>query len=199
MRTGWLARLIRGLGLGYSPLRRHTDRIQSWIMIGLIAVFLIAVPVSWFTVGQWIQKGGLREQRAQRSWHPEPAVVVHGVHELPPTVVRLPLGATAQVLARWPGAGGRPETGLISVPVTQSATGTSIQVWVNHAGRVTGPPLVTSALAKRVRGVQVLAQVILVMLLTGVAVLTRWWLNRLRMARWEEEWASIGPRWSRRL
>jgi hypothetical protein len=199
MRTGRFTRLIRGLGLGRSALRRRTDRIQSWIMIGLVAVFLIGVPVSWFTIGQWVQQGGLREQRAQRSWHPEPGVVVHGVRELPPTMVRLPLGATAQVLARWPGAGGRPQTGLISVPVTQSATGTGIQVWVNHSGRVTGPPLVTSALAKRVRGVQVLALVILVMLLIGVAALARWWLNRLRMARWEAEWASIGPRWSRRF
>lgn len=197
VRTGRLARLIRRLGLDCNPLRRRSDRIETWIMAGLVALFLAAAPLFWSGVGRWVQQGGVREQRAQQTWHPVAAVVVKGTREPPSQEFRLPMNTTTQVLARWQGPRGQQRVGEVTVPAADVRTGARLQVWVDRSGRVTGPPLAASELARRVVGAQVLAQVTLAALLLCLAGLARWQLNRRRMADWESEWATTGPRWTR--
>jgi hypothetical protein len=195
--TGRLARLARRLGLDRNPLRRRTDRIETWIMVGLLVLFLIGVPLSWLGIGRWVQQGGLREQRAQQSWRTVPAVVVKGHQEPPQVLFRLPMNSTVPVLARWRAPGGPEQAKQVAVPAVDARTGSRVQVWVDSSGRVTGPPLASSQLTKRVIGAQVLAQVTLVALLLGLAGLVRWQLNRRRLASWESEWATTGPGWTR--
>jgi hypothetical protein len=197
VRTGRLRRLARRLGLGRNPLRRRTDRIEIWIMAGLLILFLIGVPLSWIGVGRWIHQGGLAEQRAQRSWHAVPAVVVKGQREAPQYLFRLPVNSTVQVLARWQNPDGQQQAGVITVPAQNGQTGSHVQVWVDRSGQVTGPPLESSQLVKRVIGAQVMAQVTLAALLLCLAGLARWQLNRRRLADWEAQWATIGPGWTR--
>jgi hypothetical protein len=194
--TSRLVRLTRRLALDRNPLRRRIDRTETWIMIGLLALFVAGVPLSWLGVGRWMQQSGLREQRAQQSWHQVPALVVKGDREAP-DLFRLPLNASAQVLARWQGPGGRSQVGEITVAAPGAQTGARVPVWVDRSGQVTGPPLADSQLTRRVIGAQVLAQVILAVLLLILAGLARWQLNRRRLARWEAEWATTGPRWTR--
>src|SRR5258707_5480326 len=82
-RTGRVARLARQMGLGRNPLRRRTDRVEAWVSAGLLAVFLIAAPLSWTSAGRWVHQGGLREQRAQQSWHQTEAGLVRAAPALP--------------------------------------------------------------------------------------------------------------------
>jgi hypothetical protein len=193
---GRLVRLTRRLALDRNPLRRPIDRVETLIMIALLALFLAAVPLSWLGVGRWMHQAGLREQQAQQSWHQVPALVIKGQREAP-ELFRLPLNAGATVLARWPGPGGRQQTGRITVAAPGVLTGARVPVWIDGSGQVTGPPLAASQLARRVIGAQALAQLVLVAALLSLAGLARWQLNRRRLARWEAEWATIGPRWSR--
>jgi hypothetical protein len=195
--TGRLVRLARRLGLDRNPLRRRTDRIETWIMVGLLVVFLIATPLSWFGIGRWVQQGGLREQRAQQSWRTVPAVVVKGQREQPQVLFRLPMNTAVPVLARWRVPGGQQQAKLVAVPAVDARTGSRVQVWVDSSGRVTGPPLEGSQLTKRVIGAQVLAELTLVALVLGLAGLARWQLNRRRLADWESDWATTGPGWTR--
>jgi hypothetical protein len=44
----WLA---RQLGLGCNPLRRRTDRLESWVIAGLLAVFLASAPLIAIAAG----------------------------------------------------------------------------------------------------------------------------------------------------
>jgi hypothetical protein len=197
LRTGRLIRLARRLGLDRNPLRRRTDRIETWIMVGLLALFLVGLPLSWSGIGRWVNQGGLREQRAQHTWHPVPALVVKGHRELPQIMFRLPMNTTAQVQASWRAPDGQQQTGDITVPAASAATGSRVQVWVDASGRVTGPPLAESELVKRVIGAQALAEITLIGLLVCLAAVARWQLNRRRLADWESEWATTGPRWTR--
>ena len=197
VRTGRLRRLARRLGLDRNPLRRRTDRIETWIMAGLLVLFLVGVPLAWFGVGRWAQQAGQDEQRAQQSWHPVPAVVVKGQREAPQYLFRLPLNSTSQVLVRWPEPGGREQTGDVAVPAQKAETGSRVQLWINSSGQVTGPPLADSQLAKRVIGAQALGELSLVVLLMCLVGLARWQLNRRRLADWEAEWATTGPGWTR--
>jgi hypothetical protein len=46
-------RLGRAIGLDRNPLRRATDRTEAWIRAGLVAVFLIAGPMTALAAGHW--------------------------------------------------------------------------------------------------------------------------------------------------
>jgi hypothetical protein len=195
-RTGRLTRFARRQWLGRSPLHRRTDRIEAWIMAGLLAVFLAGAPLSWVEAGRWVQHGGQREQRAQQSWHQIPAILVQTAPAVPRYYFRTALNPDVQVMARWMLPGGRARVGEISVPAG-SWTGRRVQVWVDGSGRPTGPPLLPSVLAKRVASAEVLAPLLLAALVVGLARLLRWMMDRRRLAGWEADWAFTGPRWTK--
>jgi hypothetical protein len=194
--AGWLRRLGRRLWMGNNRLRRRVDRIEAWITGGLIAVFLVGAPLSWFGAGRWAQQAALREQRAQQqSWHRVPAVVLKGAPPQPQFEFGLPWSTEILVLARWAGPGGKDRVGEVPVKAG-TAAGRTVQVWVDSSGRPTGPPMLHSELVKRVIGTEMLAPPALAVLLLSVAWLVRWVMDRRRLAGWEAGWASIGPRWT---
>ena len=194
-RTGRLTRLARRLWMGNSRLRRRVDRIEAWITRGLIAVFLVGAPLAFIAAGRWVQQGGLREQRAQQSWHQVPAVVLKTAPAQPQFEFGLPWNTSVMVVARWAGPGARDRVGEVPVPAG-TAAGRTVRVWVDRSGRSSGPPVLPSELMKRVIGAETLAPPALAILLLGVAGLIRWVMDRRRLAGWEAGWAAIGPRWT---
>jgi hypothetical protein len=194
-RTGRLTRLARRLWMSNNRLRRRVDRIEAWITGGLIAAFLVGAPLSWISAGRWAQQAGVREQRAEQSWHQVPAVVLKAAPAQPQFEFGLPWNTAVLVLARWAGPGGSYRAGQVPVPAG-TAAGRTVRVWVNASGRPTGPPILRAELVKRVLGAEALAPLTLAVLLFGVGCLVRWVTDRRRLAAWEAGWASIGPRWT---
>jgi hypothetical protein len=103
VRAGRSVRLARRWRLDRNPLRRRWDRVETWIMAALLALFLAGVPLAWLGVGRWVHQTGLREQRAQRAWHEIPGVVLRGTPSLSRQMFRMPMNTTAQVLTAWAG------------------------------------------------------------------------------------------------
>src|SRR6516162_4949978 len=58
------ARLARALGLERNPLRRASDRAEAWIRVGLLAVFLIAGPMTALAAGGWAYHAGISAVRS---------------------------------------------------------------------------------------------------------------------------------------
>ena len=195
-RTGRLTRFARRLWLGKSPLHRRTDRIEAWITAGLLAVFLAGAPLSWIGAGRWVQHGGEREQRAQQSWHQTPAVLLQNAPDLPRYYFRMSWAPPVTAVARWILPGGREQVGQVSVP-PGTRTGRTVRVWVDGAGRPTGPPLFPSVLANREFSAEVLGPLALAVLLLGLGRLIRWMMDRRRLAGWEADWDFTGPRWTK--
>lgn len=159
-------------------------------------MFLIGAPLSWAVVGHWVRQGGILEQRAQQSWHREPAVLLQGAPAVSEFAARTSLSAQVPALARWAGPGGEKLVGKI--PVTPGTpAGSEVQVWVNGSDRPTSAPLLPSELVRREIGAEAFAPVGLAILLFGVGGLVRLVMDRRRMAGWETGWASTGPRWTR--
>jgi hypothetical protein len=52
-------RLARTLGLDRNPLRRATDRAETWIRVGLLGIFLIAGPMAALGAGHWAYHAGI--------------------------------------------------------------------------------------------------------------------------------------------
>jgi hypothetical protein len=48
-----IARLARALRLDSNPLRRASDRVEAWIRVGLVAIFLITGPLAAQDAGHW--------------------------------------------------------------------------------------------------------------------------------------------------
>jgi hypothetical protein len=196
---GRLARHARRLGLDRNPLRRRTDRIESTVAAGLLALFLIGAPLAGALAGRWAQQGGLREQRAQEAWHQTSALTLTGAPGapgVPKYAYRTSWNFPARVPARWMGPDGRYRFGLVSAALGTQA-GQTVLVWVDASGRATGPPLLRSQLVSRKLSAEALAPAALAILLLGLAGLVRWLLNRRRLKAWEMAWTTIGPRWTR--
>jgi hypothetical protein len=104
------------------------------IVGGLAVAFLAAAPLSAVAAWHAAYSMGSRVARTQQAaWHQVPAVPLATV----PASGYGQYGST--VRARWTAPGGTRHTGTIPVP--QGATaGRRVRVWVDAAGRLTGPP-----------------------------------------------------------
>jgi hypothetical protein len=184
--------VARRLGFDHNPLRRRLDLIDGWLVPTVITACLTLGPLLAGGVGLWVHAGNAAAQRAERSWHEVQAVVL-----APVPGPALSSGSNRWLVwapARWT-AGGRTHTGNVPVPAGTSQDAV-VPVWLNRAGHVQVPPLSAGAARDRIVVAAVLALASLAVLLTILAALARWLIDRRRLAGWEAAWRSVGPQWS---
>ena len=193
-RTGWLARLLRGLRLDRNPLRRGSDRAETIVLGALLAVFLAAAPFAAHAAGSWAHASAVRDAQAQRA----------SLHQVTATLSRAApvpssYGSASDfaVEARWRAPDGRVRTGELLV-TADLAAGHSTRVWVDRTGRLTGPPLSRDQMTGRVQLAAGVAVGGLAVVLIMAAWLVRGGIDRRRMAAWDADWLANGPRWSPR-
>ena len=120
-RPGSLTRLARALGLDRNPLRRASDRAETWIRVGLLAVFLIAGPMAALGAGHWAYQTAITVARvpAAPANRVKPAALQQA-----PTITDLPrVGQGGRAGARWEGADPSARTGEVMAAVmTLAAT-----------------------------------------------------------------------------
>ncbi len=76
--------------------------------------------------------------------------------------------------------------------------GSSVMVWVDASGRLTGPPLRLSQARGQAVLAAVLAPIVMGLLLLCVGGLDHLALGRRRMAAWGFDWQITEPQWTRR-
>lgn len=180
------------LGLDKNPLRRRSDRIETLIMATLLVVFLVGGPLLAMLAGRMTDDAGLREMRAQQSWHQVKAVVLKSAPHAAPAFVSVNSWWTR---GRWTGPGGVTMTGEIPVPPGTQA-GRTVPITINRSGHVVTSPLVPGELEMRVMLAEAGAVAGLVMVLITVGGAARLVLNRRRLESWDLEWSAVGPRWT---
>lgn len=186
-------KLSRRLGSDHNPLRRRSDLIAAWLLPGVLAAFLVLGPLAAGAAAMWVHAGSAAARQAQRSWHRVPAVLL----EAAPGPAKPAPGTgtwTVWTPARWT-AGGRAQGGLIPAPAGTSS-GSTVLVWLDHAGQVTLPPATTGQVRDHVVVAASLALTVLAMLLAAGALVVRRVLDRQRLADWEKAWLSAGPQWT---
>jgi hypothetical protein len=184
------ARAVRGLWPGRNPLRRGVDRVEAAIVGVLAAAFLAAAPLAAVTAGHLASRAAARTAHAEQSWHQERAVLLASA---PP-----PWGTKygARVPARWAAPGGNWRTGVIAAPQDAKA-GSTVRVWVDAAGRLTGPPDQQAQIRAQAVLAAVLAPVLLGLLLACMGLLAHGALGRWRLAAWDFDWRVTEPEWTR--
>ena len=112
--TARRAGLARLLALDHNPLRRGADRLETCIMAGLLAAFLAGAPLIAVAADSWAQATSLRQQRAQRSWHQVPAVLLQAApHQ---AAFKHWSAPTASVRARCSTPGEHARVGEVAAP-----------------------------------------------------------------------------------
>jgi hypothetical protein len=187
-----IQRLSRLLA-GRNPLRRPHDRIEGATILVLTAAFLATM--------MWASFLGARLYQSQLAVAAQlrPATATLAQDGPRPDIRPVPTG---HVLARWPGPGGREESGILEAVTTPgisgAVTGTRVLVWLNRLGQPVAPP---PGRASMLLGAVLLALAVAAGIAAALLIpygLCRLVLDRRRLAAWEAAWASTGPRWTSR-
>ena len=188
--AAWAARVVRGLWPDRNPLRRTIDRVEAVVVAGLAVVFLAGAPLAAVAVGRYADNHASRTAAAQRAaWHQVPA-------KLLTTVSASGYGDQATVPARWTAPDGRRRTGMIPVP-TAAAAGGTVMVWVDKAGRLTGPPLQPSLIPGQAMLAASFAALVLAIIVVCAGLLAHVALDQRRLGAWGAQWRATGPQWTR--
>jgi hypothetical protein len=191
-RSTWLGRLLRGRRFDRNALRRGSDRAETVVLGVLLAAFLAGAPFAAHAAGSWTYAAATREAQTQRA----------SLHQVPATLLQAaqPWSVSeygAEANARWQAPDGQVRTGQVSVP-GGAAAGSTTMIWTDQTGQLTDPPLLNSQVTGRMYLSEALAVAALAAVLITVGAVTRWALDRRRLAAWDAEWLSAGPRWSPR-
>ena len=182
---------LRGLWPDRNPLRRRFDRVETVILAGLLAAFLMGAPIAGLVAGRWAYGSALQARRTELSAsHHVSAVLLTSAS-------RDPVGFVASARASWTAPNGARRTGDV-VCTVGSPPGTRIWIWVTASGRMAIPPLLLS----QAEGQGVLAAALavagLAMVLWSAGLLIHVVTDRHRLAAWDAEWCATGPKWSHR-
>ncbi|GAB2909344.1 hypothetical protein [Streptomyces heilongjiangensis] len=176
---------------GANPLRRTSDRFESWFRALLMLVLVLGLPVAAISAGRTAYESSMRTvetQSAQR--HQVTARLMSTVKEI--------TGGREQAQVRWTDDQGRARTGTTLVKAG-TAKGAAVRVWVDRDGGLTGPPMsglnatTTGWFMGGMAALGVGAGFYVVRAGMGRV------LDRRRYARWAAEWERVEPVWSARF
>ena len=158
----------------------------------LAVAFLAAAPLSAVAAWHAAYSMGSRTAHAQQAaWHQVPAVPLT-------TVQASGYGRyEATVRARWTAPDGTRHSGTIPVPRGATA-GRTVPVWVDTAGRLTGPPLQLAQVRNQAATAAMLAPIVAGLVLLCAGQLAHGVLGRRRLAAWDADWRATGPQWTSR-
>ncbi|MCC2273916.1 hypothetical protein LKL35_00410 [Streptomyces sp. ET3-23] len=175
-----------------NPLRRRSDRCQSWLGTCLLLLLILAVPTIPVLVAQDVYASEMRTLHAQSAQR----------HRIAARVTADAQGSSAgdslqRAPVRWTDATGAARTGTADVPAG-SAKGDRVSIWVDRAGRPAKPPMRREEALTAGWFAACLTGAGLVLVYCGARAALVGMLNRRRYARWEAEWEAVEPRWSGR-
>jgi hypothetical protein len=188
-----VGRFVRRWRLDRNPLRRAADRGETVVLVMLVAAFLISVPFVALATGAWIHGIAQRAQLAQDASRRQVAAVVLAV--APSSAAGEGFAWRAQ--ARWRAPDGHEVTHEVPVP-SSTEVGAKLQVWTDRTGDLTSAPLLDSQVAGQTVSGEVLGVIAAAGVFTLAGALTRWTLNKRRMAAWDADWHATGPHWPTR-
>jgi hypothetical protein len=190
--TTWAGRLLRGRRPDRNPLRRGSDRAETAVFGVLLAAFIAAAPFTAYSAGSWSHAISAHQEHVQQTSSQQVTAVLL---EAPINWGSYTYGSAPgpEADASWQAPNGQVQTGLVPVPASARA-GSKVLVTINRAGQLS-VPLSSSEVAERASLAEGLAVAVLAIVLIVAGRLTRWALDRRRLAGWDADWLATEPRW----
>lgn len=177
---------------GANPLRRTSDRFESWFRGFLMLVLVLGLPVAAFSAGLTAYESSMRTVQAQSAERQEATA------RLTSNIKGVTPDGKQQAQVRWTDGNGTVRTGTTLVK-SGTPKGATVQVWVDRDGSITGPPM--SRLNATTTGwfVGGMAAIGVGAGFFAARAGVRRVLDRRRYAQWDAEWNLVEPLWSARF
>ncbi|MFF7311662.1 hypothetical protein [Streptomyces sp. NPDC008137] len=177
---------------GPNPLRRRSDRFESWFRRFLMLVLVLGLPATALSAGLTAYESSMRTVQAQSAER----------NEVEARLTSTAKGVTGEgkqrAQVRWTDGNGTVRTGttLVTAHTSQGAT---VRVWVDRDGSLTSAPM--SELTATANGwfVGAMAAVGVAGGVYAARAGMRRVLDRRRYAQWDAEWDLVEPTWSARF
>ncbi|GGS98972.1 Rv1733c family protein [Streptomyces chromofuscus] len=176
-----------------NPLRRRSDRVEAWVLLGAWALAALVGVLAGATVSRTVE-GQLARERVE--WRTVEARLTEPVPG--PSPARSGAPSTERVWAevRWPAPDGSDRSGQARVR-PGSPAGTPVTVWTDRQGRLVTEPTSPSEARVRADLTGTLAGVGAAAVPLAGARLLRGRLERGRLDQWEADWARFDALWRR--
>jgi hypothetical protein len=189
----WLCRAVRGLWPDRNPLRRRTDRLEVYLLGGLLVAAVAGTPFAARAASHDAYDTALHARQEQlASLHAVAAVLAE--RATPPGGYSL--GSSVLAEANWTAASGAHRSGLVPA-VPGSPRGTAVTVWTDGSGNLTSPPLTLAEVVGQADAAEAGTIIAIVVAYGAGVTATRQLLNRRRMAAWEADWLATARTWNR--
>ena len=190
----WLGRLIRGLRPDRNPLRRTLDRVESYLLAGLLVAALAGAPFAAQAASHAAYAGALRAEQAQLATRHQVRATLTGPAGNNNSTYTL--SAEVPVQAAWTTPAGERRTADI-LALAGTPKGAAVMVWTDAQGNLSSPPLQPSQVAGQ-GDVAALGAIVAVAALYLCATgIVRSVMYRRRMAAWAADWAVTAEIWNR--
>lgn len=193
-RENALVRFTRRIRPDRNPLRRASDKLETYLLSGAIVTAIAAAPFAVPAAAAASHAAAASAQAAElASRHQVSAVLLQRAAG---TADGYSPDSQVLVQATWRSADGAPHAGQVMAPAG-AQKGSSVLVWTDRAGNLSGPPLTDNQIAGQADLAGATAAGALVLLVLCEGVIIRRVLDRRRMAAWDAEWSLTGPMWNR--
>jgi hypothetical protein len=185
---------VRGLRPDRNPLRRTSDRVESYLLAGLLVAALAGAPFAAQAASHAAHAGALRAEQAQLATrHQVRAVLTQPAGNNNSTYT---LSTAVPAQATWTSATGVRQTGEI-LALAGSPKGTAVTIWTDAQGNLTSPPLLPSQVAGQADVAALGAIVAVAALCLCATGIVRYVMYRRRMAAWDADWVVTARAWNR--
>jgi hypothetical protein len=195
MALHWLGRQLRGLRPDRNPLRRGTDRAETYLLAALFTAVAVSTPITAELASHAAWQSALQVQREQKATRT--LVVAHLSESTGSAAAGYALTETVPAYATWTSVTGARRSGLVPARADK-AKGTAVKIYIDdRTGSLVLPPLTIEEATNEADAAGVGAVVgVAVVALVGAAAI-RQVLYRRRMADWEADWAVTARTWNR--
>ncbi|OLZ63127.1 hypothetical protein AV521_39660 [Streptomyces sp. IMTB 2501] len=168
-----------------NPLRRHSDVVESWIVLVIWRPAVLAGVVAGVVAARAVD----RSTRV----HAMSAVLTDSAASTPATDGGYDDGRVWAAVRRTD-TDGSTHAGQVKV-FPGAPAGSQVTVWKDRWDRVVFAPVTGAAATLQAAMTGVLVAPSVGAMVWSAGCVVRTWLIRRRMAEWDEEWKQIGPEW----
>ncbi|MFJ8331929.1 hypothetical protein [Streptomyces sp. NPDC094437] len=176
-----------------NPLRRRSDAVEAWVVLGAWLFTVLAGVVAGLTAARTVEHGLARERV---EWGRVQGHLIEEARGAPDQRTG-PSGDLVWGKVSWSAPDGTERTGQVRV-VEGSPADTPVEVWTDRRGRLVSEPATASEARLRASliGCLVGLSAAAVPLVGGRLLCGR--LERRRLDQWDTAWARFDPRGDRR-
>ena len=185
---------MRGLRPDRNPLRRTLDRVESYLLAGLLVAALAGAPFAAQAASHAAYAGALRAEQAQLATRHQVRATLTGPAGNNNSTYTL--SAEVPVRAAWTTPAGERRTADI-LALAGTPKGARVTIWTDAQGNLSSPPLQPSQVAGQGDVAALGAIVAVVALYLCATGIVRYVMYRRRMTAWAADWAVTAEIWNR--